>query len=350
MRHYVRKRQRHIRRSLRNAAKDGEITLVLGAGVSIGRGVPSWSKLVRELWQELKPKREVPEWLAGKQAPPHPLAYQILLEEIEGATRSEIALVKEVHADTIDPSVVRKAMVRKIRNKLYGSPQEPTDADTLSVLIALLQDEQRRADCRIVRVITFNADDLLERGTNEGKDMDTIVAYPIPRASYHPKYGPRAHGRRAIDVYHLHGFVPHKPYYNRGAEDTLVFTDAEYWESVANPASFANRVMQSALHLSNCVFIGMSMTDVNMMRWLGLRFDEFVRDRSAGYAYNGYTPARAHAKTRQAISRHYWICTVQDDPERFIASHLERRGVQTYVLPEWGEPFKALIEECFRRP
>jgi len=350
MLHYVRRRKAEVRKSLRKATRAGGITLVLGAGVSIGRGLPSWSRLVRQLWEDLAPPRDLPDWLSHEHALPHPLAHQILLEEIEGATRWEIASARGCKADDVDPSLVRDKMVQKISDKLYGTSPNESDNDTLGILIALLKQEQKATDCRITRVITFNADDLLERGANRDTDAGREpVLYPVARASFHPRHGRCAFGRPAINVYHLHGFIPRSQRYGRGAQDTLVFTDAEYWESVANPASFANRVMENALQDTTCVFVGMSMTDVNMMRWLGLRFTEFTDDRNALYAYRGKTPAYAFKKTREAIGRHYWIAAAADDPTRFIASHLERRGVQTVALPTWGTPFKALMDECFER-
>lgn len=348
--HYVRRRKSDTRRSLIKATRTSGVTLVLGAGVSIGRGLPSWPELVRRLWTDLKPSRPLPEWLAQDLPLPHPLAYQILLEEIEGATRWELGEAKSIKAEDVDPHEVEDLMVGKIGKHLYAdSPLDDPD-DTLGVLIELLKTEQKAPDCRIARVITFNADDLLERGANAEFDTGKEpVLHSVARASFHPRHGDCAHGRPPISVYHLHGFIPWSRRYNRGAQDALVFTDAQYWESVANPASFANRIMANALQDSKCVFIGMSMTDVNLMRWLGLRFYEFMTDRKAHYEYRGKSPVYAHKKATEALGRHFWLCSEQDDPSRLIASHLERRGVQTVTLPEWGGPFAELIGDCFQR-
>jgi len=51
----------------------------------------------------------------------------------------------------------------------------------------------------------------------------------------------------------------------------LVFTDLQYWSSSARASSFANRIMSAALSEGQCLFIGVSMKDTNLLRWLALR-------------------------------------------------------------------------------
>src|SRR5215468_3452489 len=58
-----------------------------------------------------------------------------------------------------------------------------------------------------------------------------------------------------------------------------VFTDSQYWSTSATTTSFANRVMASALSEGQCVFIGLSMTDINLLRWLALRNLDRDRDQ-----------------------------------------------------------------------
>ena len=68
----------------------------------------------------------------------------------------------------------------------------------------------------------------------------------------------------------MHGYLPQRASapWHEPAPDALVFTDAQYWASSASPHSYANRVMATALHDSHCVFVGTSMSDVNVLRWL----------------------------------------------------------------------------------
>jgi hypothetical protein len=346
--HYVRKKPSHARKSLLKAARRGGVTLVLGAGVSVSRGVPSWESLVRSLWQDLEPPRPLPDWLEGKCAPPHPLAHQILLEEMEGALRCWLAHRRGCREAALAPWEVENELARRIARRLYTGIRTRNPSDTLGILSDLLRVDQKREKRRVLRVLSFNADDLLEAEANRDTSVAKApVLWPVPRASFHPRMGLGANDRPPIPVYHLHGFLPHSPRFTHAAPDTLVFTDAQYWESVEKPASFANRIMSVAMQDSRCMFIGLSMRDVNLMRWLGLRSIEFLMDRRSYHASRRLSPGEADEKARQALDRHYWICTKDDDPSRFIASHLERRGVTTVALDAWGEPFEALMRECF---
>ena len=346
--HYVRRKPAEAKRSLLNAVRSGGVTLVLGAGVSVSRGAPTWTTLVRSLWAGLTPTHEAPPWLGGAGSAPHPLALQIMMEEIEGAICFELANAKGLKTDDVDPADVRRVLVKRISDLLYARdlPHDPND--TLGAIVDLLRREQRSDERRVRQVITFNADDLLERGANRDVDAGKHpILFPVPRGSFHPRYDPTAFGKPPITVYHLHGFVPRSSSYLRGAPDTLIFTDAQYWASTANQGSFANRIMGVALQETRCVFIGLSMTDVNIMRWLGIRFMEFRSDRRSYYELRNSKKATAEENSRNALNRHYWICTENDDPTQLIASHLERRGVTTVCLQSWGEPFLKVLEECF---
>ena len=346
-RHYVRRRQRDSRWSLIKRARLGGITLVLGAGVSMSRGLPSWGALVEQVWQRIWPDDPAPEWLRLGQAGPHPLALQIVLEELEGALRAELAKSAPDHMAGVTQRMVDRELAGMIGDVLYDSRHPARGRDTLTVLVDVLRREQQREPRRIERVISFNVDDVMEREANKNSSKTGHVLWPVARASFHPRRSSRVGGPPPINVYHLHGFVTRSRTFTQNAPDTLVFTDAQYWDSVANPASFASRVMGMALQDSRCVFIGMSMTDVNLMRWLGLRNVEFLADRVSRYEEIGKPTGRAEMDAREALERHYWVSAKSDDPDSFVASHLERRGVQTVVLESWGEPFDVLMQDCF---
>ena len=318
--HYVRRSADDSKRSLLKAARSGGVSLVLGAGISLARGLPSWISLIRSIWEGLTPPHQVPDWLNSNMPPPHPLALQIVMEEIEGALRWELAKEKGLLPDKVDPADVRDLLVQRIADRLYAENFPHNAGDTLGCIVELLRRQQKNDQRSIQQVITFNADDLLERGANRDVDAGKEpILFPVPRGSFHPRHGGGAFGKSPITVYHLHGFIPRSPLYKRSAQDTLVFTDAQYWASSANPSSFANRVMGMALQETHCIFIGLSMTDVNLMRWLGLRHLEFLDDRRSYYEYHGVTGAAADQKARQAINRHHWICCEGDDPTRLIA-------------------------------
>lgn len=359
-RHFVRRKPAAARRSLVKACQEAGVTLVLGAGVSVARGLPSWGVLVRDLWRELDGEHQLPAWMHGEAEAPHPLAYQIAIEELEGALRQHLVGrakgrakkgSRKAQGEVVLPSPedVDHALADLVRARLYRDERPRDESDTLGLLSGLLREDQKRAHRRVVRVISFNADDLLEREVNRGHQSGSRpVLWPVTRASFHPRRSDGAHQRPPINCYHLHGFLASSKRYQRDSADTLIFTDSQYWESVERPTSFANRIMSIALQDSHCVFLGLSMTDVNLMRWLGLRQVEFVADRRNHYQLAGHAAGEADKRAREALARHYWICAESDDPSHLIASHLERRGVTTVRLDRWGSPqLSELLTECF---
>jgi len=351
----------------------GAVTLVLGAGVSMPRCVPSWLDLAADLWkgtlgpcppwlttarddwQQLQRCREllagqVPpaflERLNASPAPPHPLALPIVFEEVQAELSRQRRQRLRSEADDLDDT-----FAGELRDAMYRF-ERPARGDTLATLAEVIRREQRSARRRLVRVITFNADDLLEREVHKGLDpeSDAPIAWIIARASHTPSSGAGLHDLPPVPVYHVHGFLPREPEERWwiDAPDTLVFTEAQYWQSVASPLSFANRVMAAALHDSHCLFIGMSMTDINVMRWLGVRSGEIVADRDAQRrAAPGKAEASAEYLEHLALAQHLWIRTASADPTGLVSKHLRRRGVRSVELSAWGAPFRRCMKVCF---
>jgi hypothetical protein len=314
---------------MRRCVAEGSVTLVLGAGVSLGRGVPLWNEMARLVWQramgtELKP--------AG-----HPFelqfAFELAASALEARPRAPAS-----GGDGASP------FAQILRGAIYRSAR-PADAnDTLGTLAAVLRRDHARTDRRVTRVITFNVDDLLERAVHRDRTSTwkaRPIVWPVSRESHSPRRAPH----RPIPVYHVHGFLPRWPDSYPHAPDTLVFTDAQYWRTVAHPTSFANRVMAHALHDSSCLFVGLSMTDVNLIRWLGMRSIAVEADRAAQYAGD---PEKIRSSTRQSLQRHFWIRPDSDDPSGLVSAVLDRRGVASVPIDRWGSAaFRRLVLAAF---
>ena len=322
--------------------REGNISLVVGAGISMSAGMPSWPALVADVWKRTRGQKTPPPWLSGSGMLPHPLALQILLEEIEAA-------LQPTSKKEYDPArVAKEKLASAVRSELYARRLPTAGAASLRRIVEAIRADQMRDARRISRVISFNADDLVEELANEGHDSQLApVVWPISRASYHPRRGSCANGRSPIPVYHVHGYLPRDRNAAREAPDTLVFTDMQYWDSVASPSSFANRVVGNALHDSHCVFIGLSMHDINLMRWLGNYASEVQRDKLSDFVGRGKTPRAARKASGRALRRHYWIRTEADDRDGLLKEHLYRRGVYSVSVPDWDEGVRVLTTECF---
>lgn len=311
------------------AAGDGGITLVLGAGVSITRGVPGWGAVTAHLWSEAFPDSPLPPLSGTAQA--FPLALELCARQL-GAAHFVSSLKARLYRDLRMPSRAESHRAN----------------DTLGVLARLATLEHARgSERRIVRIISFNADDLLEQAVGALAPRVRVLK-PIVRASQSPERGV---GQQPIPVYHLHGYLPQNPRakWHHGAPDSLVFTDAQYWSGVAEPMGFANRVMNFALHDSRCIFLGLSMTDLNLMRWLAVRTNQIETDKTTQF---GQAPeADTRRAIRRAMDRHFWIRPDSDDPSGFTSRWLALRGVEAVPLPDWsGDHLSALFGRCFQPP
>jgi hypothetical protein len=362
----------------------GNSTLVLGAGVSCSRGVPLWGRLVEDLWSETL-------GVAGTTGGSfdHPfegqarleLTHRWLCDTPDARTRLARELVAWWSAQNPPREVRLRGRIRcsaddvfreLLRRALYRHLIHNHETDTLGVIARVLQREAGRGAegtrRRLLRVITFNADSLLERevnGVDEGGRARTIALWPIAAANTPPM-----RHADAIPIYHVHGYLPldrlavagsrrpRKKVWGEGLHDdgALVFTDAEYWSSAASPLSFANRVVANALHDSRCIFVGLSMTDVNLWRWLGIRAVEIHRGVRAEWEASG-EPAEAerpddeylwmNISHEQSHEGHMWIRTGEGAAAERLSEFLAtQRGVKTLKMDSWKT---SDLEDAFDR-
>ncbi|MFO0611396.1 MAG: SIR2 family protein [Polyangiaceae bacterium] len=312
-------------------ARGNDVTLVLGAGVAFTRGIPGWAKLAATLCE--RAGVAVPEALKSAPGSLHPLALPIAFELAERATlRRRGAGTRHAPFEAL------------VRDALYATLAPGSSRDTLGVLAGLVRREQAEGRGRRVRrVITFNADDLFETEANGRHDpLAAPVVWPVTREAGRPRMQRGANGAPPVPVYHVHGFLPRArgPLSKHEAAHALVFTEAQYWRSFAEPTTFPNRVLMSALHDSVCVFIGLSMTDLNIARWLGMRANAIEREN---------VPGTSAVVAAGRLRHHFWVRgrPAPASAEEFVTPILQARGVSAIDLEGWGAPFEAWVERCF---
>lgn len=235
------------------AAHDGEITLFVGAGVSMESEMPSWNELVRRLLVGARdrddPQQVLDAW-AGKVLEEGPLA--------------AAAVAESLYED-------HNAFERALREALYAKGASSYAPGALAGQIAWLK---HRFGGRLA-ILTVNYDRLLE---------DALAERGLETASYVRSRREPA-GKAA--VWHLHGRVMRtqsgKAWTPSG---NLVLSEGSYVRSTTSV--FPQDFVADRLQRSLCVFVGLSMTDPNFIRWLygsadkqgGPRFVIFVRQAS----------------------------------------------------------------------
>ena len=354
-------RSRATPAELREAVRRSSITFVLGAGVSIPYGIPPWSDLARRVWRRSFPGRALP-WSDEAAEGPKQL-FPIVFE-----------LARDALGERRFASVLRTCLYANATPVGAEPPADakpPAGAPTTREVVAqvLAAEVGDPAGRRVLRVVTFNADNLLEAAVSRAW-----------RAAGTPRREARARRRRTgvigkpgraveligrqsqqvddaargpIPVYHLHGFIPSdaRAPYSRNYEHTLVFTDSQYWATTTSLLSLPNTVMGMALHDSTCLFVGLSMTDGNILRWLGLRALEFETELEQRTARRSEARRSVRHELEARLRRHFWIRPEADDPSGLLTEFLATRGVRSVAIADWtGPQFGKLVRSCFGAP
>lgn len=362
-------------RLLEQYKRDG-LVLFLGAGVSNGSDVPSWPALARALLL----KSGVPE---GKLADvEEALPSYITQFELAGLILAKVVpsdkegeFVRQLHSALYEKmpcrDILKSIPGRREKQNSWGVKwdrvlQALQINETLKAvgdLLIISDGDQMRRSPQIHAVLTSNADNLLElycKAKTRGKQLLTVV----DRASVaeHPD---------KIPVYHLHGFLdargenvfrPSPSVNGLGAETQpiteellpdLIFKETEYYKTIANPAGFINHTPQSFFRRLNVLFIGTSLDDLNIRRWLHDSFQERVVHRTKYLRELYSTKYRdAEREAKLASMRHFWLRTEEEKhrdgrkgnlcvPKEFVEPVMRNLGVQVI----WCKDYKD-VRDC----
>lgn len=240
----------------RIAAHDGDITVFVGAGVSMEAGLPSWNALVQRLLvasaDDTLNAAQLEEWRERTLAE-GPLAAAAIAKALHGDDEGAFELA------------LRDALYAPFDARAYGP-------GALAGQIAALKAELGSR----LRILTVNYDGLLEAAL----EAAGLPADPYVRAE------PEKDGRAA--VWHLHGRLMRRPS-GKSWRTTgkLVLAEGDYVRSTYG--TYPQDWVADCLENTLCVFVGLSMTDPNLIRWLYAqgadsphpRFALFVRQGSA---------------------------------------------------------------------
>jgi hypothetical protein len=354
------------RRELISASRNGGITLVVGAGISMPRGIPDWNSLAKNVWRHSLGHHLPSPWSRQPGSSPKdlpqflPIVFELVYQK----------LGEPAFFDLLKHHLYRKA------NFPFTDRTFVRSNESLAAIARLLVAEhKRRSGRRIASVITLNADDFLEQavarvaGVRDGLIEAGIIG-AITRSTH------RLIPPAAIPIYHVHGFLPSNLWTTgQSPRRMLVFSDLQYWSTSATASSFANRIVSAALSEGRCIFIGVSMKDINLLRWLALRGLDRERDQT-DFAQQRMVRWIAQSDPRDALelvktirtflddpttsrsrsldknfNRHFWVRPRSTDPNGFLSQFLDEcRGVRSVDIGSWrGPTFRRLMAKCFPR-
>lgn len=214
-------------------ARAEDLTVVVGAGASMESSLPSWSELIEAVLEQASrqvfrhgTEQEQESWAKGLRE----------AESLLGAA----AVVQAAHTVSLD-TWIEWALYRGLGAAAF--PPGPIAGE-----LARLKLKHRGQ----VELVTVNYDDLLEEAINlEPGDVEAEPVAKKPR-------GPARGKRRVI---HLHGFSG-----RRSSQGPLVLSEADYQHMTAG--AWQEEFMLKALRRGPCLFVGTSLTDLNLLRYL----------------------------------------------------------------------------------
>lgn len=171
-----------IVRKLSKSLDDRKLVLVLGAGVSMGFGLPNWDTLLQKLMittieQEQKVSTVLSRLFTNIFSPSPLIAGRYLQKYYEDKALSFEEAVRKILYEQLDISKPSSLM-----DEIVNFCVAPGNSPNLD------------------SIITYNFDDILEQRLSK-------VGVPVP---YKSIYGIGMNTGRHLQIYHVHGFLPHK--------------------------------------------------------------------------------------------------------------------------------------------
>jgi hypothetical protein len=284
-------------------ASANDMTLLVGAGSSMEAGLPSWKTLIEDLLKTVA--REQPalstEELQGK------WVERVLdRDDLLGSA----AVVEVLAADSLNTLVPKH---------LYG---DSGPAGFLPGPIAQEIAKLRKCFGESLEILTTNYDDLIEQALiDSGVPRSKVRSYITSRRPSH-----RAPGTSVVT--HLHGRA------GRDEEPKGIVLTEEQYHRMQRGSSWQEKLVTERLKESECLFVGTSLADPNLIRYL--------------YGYDPPdTPRHAAIFVREGEPN----CprAVRSVLEESACKRWERCGVQAIFVDHFADAAQLLYEVRYRR-
>lgn len=232
---------------LAKAYHDDRLVLVIGAGVSMEHGLPSWNILLQKLIIKTFSTTEtlvqsdsqlLAEWFL-ELFKPSPLIAARYLNLFFGRSPSKTEFEKAVRDAIYEEIKIRKdsRLLSEIKQFCAAAGKNPT----------------------LNSIITYNYDDIIEQSLRESDieiPFKSVFGIGIQAAPHQ------------LPIYHVHGFLPKEGKLTKANIVTLSedvyhnqYTDIYSWNNIVQINKFRDNI---------CLFIGSSFTDPNLRRLLDI--------------------------------------------------------------------------------
>lgn len=248
---------------LKKAFHDNKLSLYLGAGVSVGNGLPTWDHLV--LMMYYKTNQEIMEASRNRPYPNYLLAIsEWLMEQRDEPLDVMIGSIRRYFNNEED-------FLETLKTTLYGSFQDfggnfpPREAydfrrnETLDAVVKLCT-ESEPGQSGLSSIISYNYDDLVEEGTRLSSGGGEGILQPIytKKTEIEPS---------KIPIFHVHGYIPYGEA-KGSTTDELVLSEESYHKASQDAYYWGNMVQMNALSNNVGLMVGVSLRDRNIRRIL----------------------------------------------------------------------------------
>jgi hypothetical protein len=280
-----------------------DLTLLVGAGASIEADLPSWPKLVERLLSSVADTR-------------HDLPTADVKQEWVDETLRRNDLLG---AGAVVEVLATEPLNKLVPDQLYGSPGP---SGYLPGPIAGQVARLKRQFGDRLEILTTNYDDLIERALLQAGVAQTNLR------SYIQDRSPDQRAQNAVAVVHLHGLAG-----RTGPPKRIVLTD-EHYHRMQRGSSWQERLVTKRLEESLCLFVGMSLSDPNLIRYLyGYRQSD-ARKHAAIFVRQGdeRLPGEVRAALEEAALKRWARC-----------------GVEAVFIDHFADAAQLLHEIAYRR-
>jgi hypothetical protein len=238
---FIKASRTDIIKELKLSYKKERLVLVLGAGVSMTFGLPSWEILLQKLMvttlQKDKNASSILSKLFAKIFNPSPLiAGRYLQKYFENNHQSFEEEVRKILYEEIDRKT-KSALMEEIVRYCIAPGKSPN----------------------LNSIITYNFDDIVEQSI-----LKSSLDLP-----YKPIFGKGVDvDAGELPIYHVHGYLPHNGKLSEANQ--ITFGENIYHKQYTDIYSWNNIVQINKFRENNCLFIGTSLTDPNTRRLLDI--------------------------------------------------------------------------------